>query len=148
MNIEAEVWPAKILLIEDNPGDIRLTKESLKESKIQINLYAVRDGVEAIAFLRKEERYADMPRPSLILLDLNLPKKDGREVLVEIKQDPDLKRIPLIVLTTSDSEDDIINSYNNHANCYVIKPLDFVHFADVVKSIERFWFSTAKLSSE
>ena len=138
----------EILLIDDNPGDVRLMRESLKEAEMQITLHVVRDGVGAMAFLRKEDMYADRPRPDLILLDLNLPKKDGREVLIEIKQDPDLKRIPVVILTGSVSEEDVIGSYDCHANCYIIKPFELNQFIEVIKSIEKFWFSIVKLPSE
>jgi two-component system response regulator len=135
----------EILLVEDNPGDIRLTKEALKDSKLQNNLSLARDGVEALAFLRREGKYADAPHPDIILLDLNLPKKDGREVLEEIKQDAILKRIPVVVLTTSDDEYDIIESYNLHANCYITKPVDLQRFIAIVKIIEQFWFKIVQL---
>jgi two-component system response regulator len=135
----------EILLVEDNPGDIRLTKEALKDSKLQNNLSLARDGVEALAFLRREGKYADAPHPDIILLDLNLPKKDGREVLEEIKQDAILKRIPVVVLTTSDDEYDIIESYNLHAKCYITKPVDLQRFIAIVKIIEQFWFKIVQL---
>jgi two-component system, chemotaxis family, response regulator Rcp1 len=135
----------ELLLVEDNPGDVRLTKEALKDGKILNNLTVVSDGVEAMAFLRREGNYADAPRPELILLDLNLPKKDGREVLAEIKNEPDLKRIPVVILTSSAAEQDIIKSYNLHANCYITKPVDLDQFMHVVKSIEQFWLTVVKL---
>lgn len=141
MNVEA----VKILLVEDSPGDVRLTKEALKDSKLYNNLNVVPDGVEAIAFLRRQGNYANAPRPDLILLDLNLPRMDGRQVLQEIKSDDNLKRIPVVVLTTSASETDIFITYNLHANCYITKPVDFSQFMSVVKSIENFWFSIVKL---
>jgi CheY-like chemotaxis protein len=137
----------EILLVEDNPGDIRLTQEALKSGHLQNNLRVVRDGVEALAFLRRKGRHADAPRPDIILLDLNLPRKDGREVLEEIKEDDDLKRIPVVVLTTSDDETDIVTSYNLHANCYITKPVDMNRFVDIVKTIESFWFRIVKLPS-
>jgi len=137
--------PIEILLVEDNPADVRLTQENFKESKILNNLHVVTDGVEAIAFLRREGNYVDAVRPDLILLDLNLPRKDGREVLGEIKTDDKLKRIPVVILTVSKADEDIINAYNLHANCYVTKPLDLEQFTKVVKSIEEFWFSIVKL---
>lgn len=143
-----DVKPAKvvdILLVEDNPGDVRLTKEALKESKLRNKLYTVGDGEEAMAFLRREGRYGDATRPDLILLDLNLPKKDGREVLGEIKSDQNLKRIPVVILTVSKAEEDILKSYNLHANCYISKPIDMEQFVKVVKSIEDFWFTIVKL---
>jgi chemotaxis family two-component system response regulator Rcp1 len=135
----------EILLIEDNPGDVRLTREAFQEGKITNNLSVVKDGVEAIAFLHQEDKYADAPRPDVILLDLNLPRKDGREVLAEIKQDPDLKRIPVVILTTSQAEQDILKTYNLHANCYITKPVDLEQFIGVVRSIEAFWLSVVKL---
>lgn len=137
--------PIEILLVEDNPGDVRLTQEALKEGKIINNLHMAKDGVEAISFLRQEGEYADSARPDLILLDLNLPKKDGREVLMEIKKDEELRRIPVVVLTTSRAEEDIIRTYDCHANCYITKPVDFDQFINVVKSIENFWLSVVKL---
>lgn len=137
-----------ILLVEDNPGDVRLTQEALKEGKVNNNLSVVSDGVEAMAFLRRQGKYAESPRPDLILLDLNLPKKDGREVLVEVKADENLRRIPVVVLTTSDSEKDILRSYNLHANCYITKPVDLDKFITVVKSIEDFWLTIVKLPPE
>ena len=117
--------PIKVLLVEDNPGDVRLTMEAFKDGKVHNEMNVVGDGVEAMAFLRKEGKYADAPRPDLILLDLNLPKKDGREVLAEIKQDPNLKSIPVVVLTTSNAESDIVKTYDLQANCYITKPVDF-----------------------
>jgi chemotaxis family two-component system response regulator Rcp1 len=135
-----------ILLVEDNPGDIRLTREALKEDKIHNTLYVTKDGEEAMMFLRKQDKFADVPRPDLILLDLNLPRKDGREVLSEIKMDAGLKRIPVVVLTTSKEEQDIIKSYNLHANCYITKPVDLEQFSHIVRSIEDFWFSVVRLS--
>lgn len=137
--------PIEILLVEDNPGDVRLTREAFKEGKVRNNLSVASDGVEALAFLRREGKYADAPRPDVILLDLNLPRKDGREVLAEIKEDPDLRRLPVVVLTTSQAEQDILKSYNLHANCYITKPVDLERFITVVKSIETFWLSVVKL---
>lgn len=137
----------QVLLVEDNPGDVRLTKEALKEGKLLNQLTVVGDGVEALSFLRKQGIYADAPQPELILLDLNLPKKDGREVLAEIKADPNLRRIPVLVLTTSSSEEDILKIYDLHANCYITKPVDLEQFMGVVKSIEDFWVSVVKLPS-
>ena len=148
MNNEAKIKLADILLVEDNPGDVRLAKEALKESKLLNKLYAVEDGIEAMAFLRQEGDYADVPRPDLVLLDLNLPRKNGREVLAEIKADETLKRIPVVVLTVSRAEEDVLKSYNLHANCYISKPFDMEQFVKVVKSIEDFWFSIVKLPSE
>lgn len=137
----------QVLLVEDNPGDVRLTKEALKEGKLLNQLTVVGDGVEALSFLRKEGIYADALQPELILLDLNLPKKDGREVLAEIKADPNLRRIPVVVLTTSSAEEDILKIYDLHANCYITKPVDLEQFMGVVKSIEDFWVSVVKLPS-
>lgn len=145
MSSQAFGRPVEILLVEDNPGDVRLTQESFKESKVRNTLHVVRDGVEALAFLRGGGEYADAPRPDLVLLDLNLPKKDGREVLAEIKEDPDLKRIPVVVLTISKNEEDILRSYNLHANCYITKPVDLEQFLRVVKSVDEFWFTVVKL---
>ncbi|MDD5408714.1 MAG: response regulator [Candidatus Omnitrophica bacterium] len=135
----------EILLVEDNPADVRLTKEALLEEKLHNSLNVVNDGVEAIAFLRKEGKYSNSARPDLILLDLNLPKKDGREVLKEIKNDDDLKRIPVVVLTVSKAEEDILKTYNLHANCYITKPIDLNQFSKVVKSIKDFWLTIVKL---
>ena len=135
----------EILLVEDNPGDVRLTREALKESKIRNNLSIVRDGVEAMAFLRHEGDYARAPRPDIILLDLNLPRKDGREVLAEIKEDDHLRRIPVVILTTSDDEHDILESYNLHANCYITKPVDLNRFVTIIKNIEDFWLTIVRL---
>jgi two-component system response regulator len=139
------VKPIDILLVEDNPGDSDLAREALENSKLHNDLYVVEDGVEAMAFLRRKGKYAQAPRPDLILLDLNLPKKDGREVLAEIKGDPDLKRIPVVILTISKDEEDILKSYNLHANCYITKPIDLGQFMKVVKSIEDFWLTIVKL---
>jgi chemotaxis family two-component system response regulator Rcp1 len=142
------IKPVEILLVEDNPGDVRLTQETLKEFKVLNNLSVVGDGVEAMAFLRHEGRYAKASRPDLILLDLNLPKKDGREVLKEIKLDAQLKRIPVVVLTTSGAEQDILKTYELHANCYITKPVDLDQFIAVIKSIEKFWFTIVRLPPE
>ena len=138
----------RILLVEDNPGDVRLTKEALKEAKMKNQLAVVDDGVEAMAYLRQEGEYKEVLRPDLILLDLNLPKKDGRQVLQEIKLDPELKRIPVVILTTSQAEEDILRSYDLHANCYVTKPVDLDQFINIVKSINDFWFTIVRLPSE
>ncbi|MBF0384441.1 MAG: response regulator [Candidatus Omnitrophica bacterium] len=135
----------EILLVEDNPGDINLTKEALSESKMANKLSVVKDGVEAMKFLRKEGQYSDTTSPDIVFLDLNLPKKDGREVLKELKEDAQLRVIPVVVLTSSEAEEDIIKAYLNHANCYVRKPLDFAKFLEVVRKIEDFWFSIVKL---
>lgn len=135
----------EILLVEDSPGDIRLTQEALKDSKLRNNLHIARDGVAAMAFLRREGEYSDVPVPDIILLDLNLPRKDGREVLAEIKQDEWLRHIPVVILTTSSDEQDILHIYNLHANCYITKPVDLNRFIEIVKSVENFWFSIVKL---
>ena len=137
--------PIEILLVEDNPGDVRLTKEALKEGKVYSNLHTVKDGVEAMEFLRRQGKYAGVPRPDIILLDLNLPRKDGREVLEEIKSDEVLKRIPVVVLTTSKAEEDVVRTYNLHANCYVTKPVDLEKFMVVVKTIDTFWLTVVTL---
>jgi chemotaxis family two-component system response regulator Rcp1 len=137
--------PIEILLVEDNPGDVRLTKEALKEGKVRNNMQVAEDGEEALVFLRRQGQYAQAIRPDLILLDLNLPKKSGREVLEEIKADPELKRIPVVVLTISKAEQDILKSYNLHANCYINKPVDLEQFIDVVQSIEDFWLTVVML---
>lgn len=135
----------EILLVEDNPGDVRLTIEALKESKILNNLHVVEDGIDAMKFLNQEGDFEEMPEPDLILLDLNLPKKDGREVLAEIKDDKRLKKIPVVILTTSSADEDILNSYELHANCYITKPVDMNQFTKVVKTIGDFWFSIVRL---
>jgi CheY-like chemotaxis protein len=140
--------PIEILLVEDSPADVDLTREALDDAKVHNNLHVASDGVEALAFLRREGRYADAPRPDLILLDLNLPKKDGREVLAEIKDDPKLRRIPVVILTTSEAEQDILRSYDLHANCYITKPVDLDSFIDVVRSIEGFWLAIVRLPAE
>ena len=137
----------EILLVEDNPGDARLTAEIVKEGRLPHRLHIVEDGVEAMAFLRKQGKFADVPRPNIILLDLNMPHKDGREVLVELKQDPDLRGIPVVILTSSEDQEDIANCYQSHANCYIAKPLDLEEFVVVVRSVENFWLSTVKLPS-
>lgn len=134
-----------ILLVEDNPGDVRLAQEALKESKIRNKMSVVIDGVEAMAFLRQQGKYAGAPRPDLILLDLNLPRKSGREVLTEIKTDENLKRIPVVILTVSRAEEDIMRCYNHHANCYINKPLDFNQFMKVTRTIEEFWLEIVTL---
>jgi CheY-like chemotaxis protein len=137
--------PIEILLVEDNPGDVRLTIEALKEAKVRNHLNVAKDGVEALAFLRREGSYAESVRPDLILLDLNLPRKDGREVLAEIKADPSLRSIPVVILTTSQAEQDIVRSYELHANCYITKPVDLDQFITVVRSIEDFWLTIVTL---
>ncbi len=139
--------PIEILLIEDSPSDAALTLEALQEGKIANNLNRAADGVEALEFLRQQGRFAKSPRPDLIMLDLNLPKKDGREVLRELKNDPSLKLIPIIVLTTSRADKDILQSYELNANCYITKPVDFQQFIEVVKTIESFWLSVVTLPS-
>ena len=137
--------PVEILLVEDNPADVRLTREALKEGKVYNNLHWAKDGVEALEFLRRQGKHAAAPRPDIILLDLNLPKKDGREVLQDIKKDDKLKRIPVVILTTSKAEEDVLKSYNLHANCYVTKPVDLEQFIVVVKSIDMFWLTVVTL---
>lgn len=131
--------------MEDNPGDVELTLEALREAKVNSRLSSVEDGLEALAFLRRQGRYADAPRPDVIFLDLNLPRKDGRETLAEIKQDPELCDIPVLVLTTSDAERDILASYKLHANCYITKPVGLEQFLTIVRSIEDFWFTIVSL---
>jgi len=135
----------EVLLVEDSPGDVRLTREAFKDAKVLINLSVASDGVEAMAFLKREGAHTEAPRPDLILLDLNLPKKDGREVLEEIKQSPELMSIPVVVLTTSGSEEDVLRSYRLHANCYITKPVGLEGFLKVVNSIDNFWLSVVKL---
>lgn len=137
--------PIEILLVEDNPGDANLTREAFATGKIANVLHVVRDGIEAMAFLRRQGKYAGVPRPDLMLLDLNLPRKDGREVLAEIKSDQDLKRIPVVILTTSKDEEDVLKSYNLHANCFISKPIDFNEFIRAVRSIEDFWLTIVSL---
>lgn len=145
MMIQSELRPVEILLVEDNLGDVRLAREWLRESRITNELNFVTDGVEAMAYLRREGRFQGVSRPDLILLDLNLPKKNGQEVLAEIKKDPDLHRIPVVVLTSSKAEEDIVKAYSSYANCYVTKPLELSQFMKVVKAIEDFWFTIARL---
>jgi len=140
--------PIDILLVEDNPGDVRLAREALKESKVRNRLFVVEDGVQAMSFLRREGDHTEAPRPDLVLLDLNLPRKSGREVLAEIKTDENLKHIPVVVLTVSRAEEDVMRCYSNYANCYIIKPLDFTQFMKVTKSIEDFWLTIVKLPSK
>jgi chemotaxis family two-component system response regulator Rcp1 len=147
-SIGSDAKPMEVLLVEDSPGDVRLTREALKDAKLHINLHIASDGIEAMAFLKREGHYVRVPRPDLILLDLNLPRKDGREVLEEIKRNPVLKSIPVVILTTSASEADILRSYLLHANCYITKPVDLKGFLDVVKSIDHFWLSVVKLPRE
>ena len=135
----------EVLLVEDNPGDVRLTLEAFKEGKVKTHLSVVGDGVEAMAFLRREGEYVNAPRPDLILLDLNVPRKDGHAVLAEMKGEENLRSIPVVILTTSQAENDILTTYRYHANCYITKPVDFEMFVKVVKSIENFWFTTVEL---
>jgi chemotaxis family two-component system response regulator Rcp1 len=137
--------PIEILLVEDNPGDARLTQEALSMSKIHNNLHHARDGEEAMRFLRRQDVFAEAPTPDLILLDLNLPKRDGREVLDDIKKDPLLMHVPVVILTTSQAEEDILRAYRLHANCFITKPVDLEQFIKVVRSIEQFWFTIVKL---
>lgn len=139
------VRPVDILLVEDNPGDVRLTQEALKDAKVLNEIYIAKDGVEALEFLHRRGKFVDMPIPDLILLDLNLPKKDGREVLAEVKHDPILKHIPVVVLTTSKAEEDIVKSYNLHANAYITKPVDLKRFAEIIHVLNEFWFTIVKL---
>ena len=145
MSLKNGFKAVEIFLIEDNPGDVRLTIEALKECKILNNLHVAVDGIEAMSYLNKEGKFKDEPRPDLIILDLNLPKKDGREVLGEIKEDESLKKIPVVILTTSEAEQDILRSYELHANCYITKPVNMNQFIKVVKSISDFWFSIVLL---
>ena len=147
MNMKTFGNDIDILLVEDNLGDVRLTLEAFKEGKLHNKVSVVNDGVEAMAFLRKEGQYADSPRPDIILLDLNMPRKDGREVLEEIKGDPYLRRIPVIILTTSEAEEDILRTYDLHANCYIKKPVDLDQFINIVKQIKDFWLSIVRLPS-
>ena len=144
MNVPATL-PIQILLVEDSPGDVRLTQEVLRDARIANDLHVVGDGEEAMAFLRQEGEFADRPRPDLVLLDLNLPRKDGREVLSDIQSDPDLQSVPVIVLTTSGAEQDILRSYQLSANAYITKPIDLGEFVAVVRSIETFWLSIVRL---
>jgi CheY-like chemotaxis protein len=143
--LEGNTMPIEILLVEDSPGDVRLTQEAFKDAKVLVNLHVAGDGEEAMAFLKREGKYSSKPRPDLILLDLNLPKKDGRAVLAEIKEDPNLQTIPVVILTMSASEEDVLKSYSLHANCYITKPVDLEGFLKVVKSIDGFWLSVVRL---
>jgi len=140
-----EAITVDILLVEDNPGDVRLTKEALKDAKVLNEIYVARDGVEAMEFLNKKGSFAEAPTPDMILLDLNLPRKDGREVLAEIKKDPKLKHIPVIILTTSKADEDIVKTYNLHANAYITKPVDLNRFVEIMHALEEFWFTIVKL---
>lgn len=148
MSTRAAARPVEVLLVEDNPGDVRLTREALRDGKVSNHLSVVQDGVEAMRFLRREGPYADAPRPDVVLLDLNLPKKDGRQVLQEIKGDEALRTIPVVILTSSEAERDITGAYALQANCYITKPVDLDQFITVVRSIEDFWFSIVKLPPE
>jgi chemotaxis family two-component system response regulator Rcp1 len=143
--LEGNTMPIEILLVEDSPGDVRLTQEAFKDARVLVNLQVAVDGEEAMAFLKREGKYSSKPRPDIILLDLNLPKKDGRAVLAEIKEDPNLRTIPVVILTTSASEADVLKSYSLHANCYITKPVDLEGFLKVVKSIDGFWLSVVRL---
>lgn len=145
MSSGSEVKAIEILLVEDNPGDVVLTREALNESKMANHLHVVEDGIAAMEFLLRQGQYADVPRPDLIMLDLNLPRKDGRQVLAEIKADPDLRPIPIVILTTSDADEDILRTYHLHANCYITKPVVFEKFIKVVRSIKEFWFTIVRL---
>src|ERR1700674_3109262 len=147
-SIGANAAAIEVLLVEDSPGDVRLTREAFKDAKVHIHLHVASDGAEAMDFLNREGQHAEAPRPDLILLDLNLPKKDGREVLGEIKESPTLKSMPVVVLTTSASDADILRSYKLHANCYIAKPVGLEGFLEVVKSIDSFWLSVVKLPHE
>jgi chemotaxis family two-component system response regulator Rcp1 len=145
MSIDDTARPIEILLVEDNPGDVRLAQEILREARVRNHISTVKDGVEALAFLRREHIYTGAPRPDLILLDLNLPKKDGRELLADIKADRSLRSIPVIVLTTSQDERDVLGAYEAYANCYIVKPIGLEQSIEVVRSIEQFWFQTVRL---
>lgn len=145
MNPRANGKPIEILLVEDNPGDARLTEEALKEGKVTNSLSTVKDGVEALAFLRREAGYENAPRPDLVLLDLNMPRMDGRQVLEQIKEDDDLKMIPVVVLTTSRSHDDINRAYDLNCNCYIAKPVDLEQFIEAIESIDNFWLTVVTL---
>lgn len=140
--------PIEILLVEDSEPDVRLTREAFRNAKMRNRIWAVEDGVEALDFLYRRGAHADVPRPDLILLDLNLPRKDGREVLREIKTDDSLKRIPVVILTTSRNEEDVLKTYNLHANCYIAKPVEFNRFVEVVQSIKEFWFTVVTMPEE
>jgi CheY-like chemotaxis protein len=145
MIVEQGLRPVEILMIEDSPTDVLMAREALEDAKILNKLSVTENGEEGMAFLRREGRYSDAPRPDLIFLDLNMPRKDGREVLQELKADPQLRLIPVVVLTTSKAEEDIVKSYGLHANCYIAKPVDFHRFAEVVKTIQQFWFTIVTL---
>jgi CheY-like chemotaxis protein len=145
MNTAYDMQPIEILLVEDNPGDVELTREALDAAKVSNKLHVVEDGADAVDFLFRRGKFTDVPRPDIILLDLNLPRKDGRQVLSEIKAEPDLSQIPVVVLTTSQADEDIIRAYQLHANCYVTKPVDFNQFMHIVSTIEEFWLTVVKL---
>lgn len=147
MEVSLAARPIEVLLVEDNPGDIRLTEEALKEGKMIVNLTVAKDGVEAMEYLQRRNGHANAVRPDLMLLDLNLPKKDGRRVLEEIKSSPELKSIPVVVLTTSEADSDILTTYGLHANCYITKPVDMDRFVEIVQLLEEFWFTIVKLPS-
>ena len=147
MTTAEAIRTVEILLVEDNPGDARLAIEALKDSEAPNNLHTVADGEEAMTFLHREGRYTDAPLPDIILLDLNMPKKDGREVLAEIKEDPDLRRIPVVIMTISNAEEDILSTYNLHGNSYITKPVDPENFMNMFKSIEDFWLRVVRLPS-
>jgi CheY-like chemotaxis protein len=142
---KVNAFAVDILLVEDNPGDVRLTKEALRDAKVLNEIYVAKDGVEAMEFLNKKGSFKEAPIPDMILLDLNLPRKDGREVLAEIKKDPKLKHIPVIILTTSKADEDIVKSYNLHANAYITKPVDLNRFVEIIHALEEFWFTIVKL---
>ena len=148
MTLANNTRPVEILLVEDNPGDVRLTQEVFKETNLLNRLNVVRDGVDAMAFLRREGQYSSSTRPDIVLLDLNLPRKSGREVLEEVKSDPALRSIPIVVLTTSRAEQDVLGAYQRHANCYITKPVDLEQFIGVIKSIEHFWLTLVELPAE
>ena len=145
MNNGVRLKPIEILMVEDSPTDVLITEEALEQAKVRNHLHVVEDGVQAMAFLHQEDPYTQVPRPDLILLDLNLPRKDGREVLAEIKADEHLKTIPVVILTTSRAEEDVLKAYGLHANCYISKPVDFTRFMEVVRAIESFWFTVVTL---
>lgn len=145
MGVTTTAKPIEVLLVEDNIGDVRLTQEALKEGRLMVNLTVARDGLEAMEMLQRVNGHTNAPRPDLVLLDLNLPRKDGREVLQEIKADAELKTIPVVVLTTSDADNDILSTYGSHANCYITKPVDMERFVEIVKMLEEFWFTIVKL---
>lgn len=147
-NLQQGARPIVILLVEDNAGDVRLVREAMQAAKVRNTMHIVDDGVMAMEFLRRKDRFVDAPRPDLILLDLNLPKKDGREVLAEVKGDADLRRIPVVVLTTSQAESDVLRAYDLHANCYITKPVDFEQFMKVVQQIDHFWVNVVTLPDE